>query len=219
MSKAKAKKAETSAVVTQPEKPGVTKAGWALKPSLNAAGVIQTYQGNILGNDVDFDSLIRGLQTSFKTAEQGDLSGLEAMLIGQATALQTIFASLARRAQSQENLRQFESFLALALKAQSQSRATIQAVVELKYPRQVAFVKQANISHGPQQINNGVTSNSGIAPSHAHAGKNQSQQSKLLEGAIDGSTHLDTRATPATSRSDPALETVGTVNRANKRRR
>jgi PDZ domain-containing secreted protein len=42
----------------------------------------------------------------------------------------------------------------MALKAQSQSRATIQALTELKYPKQATFVKQANIAGGNQQVNN-----------------------------------------------------------------
>ena len=63
------------------------------------------------------------------------------MLISQATALQTIFTSLARRAQMQEYQKNLESFLELALEAQAQSRATISALVDLKYPRQATFVK------------------------------------------------------------------------------
>jgi hypothetical protein len=42
------------------------------------------------------------------------------MLVSQATALQTIFTSLARRAAVQEQLRHYEAFLGLALKAQAQ---------------------------------------------------------------------------------------------------
>jgi hypothetical protein len=42
--------------------------------------------------------LIDGLRNSFKTVKDGDLSDLEAMLVGQAMALQSLFTSLARRA-------------------------------------------------------------------------------------------------------------------------
>jgi hypothetical protein len=191
----------------------------ALMPSFNAAVVMTAYQDNIVGKDVDLVELVESLRESFDKSKDGDLSGLEQMLIGQATALQSIFTSLARRAQVQEYQKNLESFLSLALKAQAQSRATIQAVVELKYPRQVAFVKQANISHGPQQVNNGIASDSGLASSHAHTEKNQSQQNKLLEDQSHERTHLDTGATTAASRSDKTLETVGAVNGAKKRRR
>ena len=48
-----------------------------------------------------------------------------------------------------------ESYLRLALKAQAQSRATVEALAEMKNPHPVSFVKQANIAHGNQQVNNG----------------------------------------------------------------
>lgn len=56
----------------------------------------------------------------------------------------------------QEYLKQFQAYLGLALKAQAQCRATLEALAEIKNPRPMAFVKQANISGGPQQVNNGM---------------------------------------------------------------
>lgn len=49
------------------------------------------YQSNILGDGADFNALIDGLNQTTKKANDGDSSSLEGMLIGQATALQTIF--------------------------------------------------------------------------------------------------------------------------------
>ena len=43
------------------------------------------------------------------------------------------------------------------MRAQGQCRATLQTLGELKNPRQVAFVKQANIANGYQQVNNSDT--------------------------------------------------------------
>jgi hypothetical protein len=43
-------------------------------------------------------------------------------------------------------------------KPQAQCRATIEALAEIKNPRPVAFVKQANIAQGPQQVNNRIES-------------------------------------------------------------
>ena len=192
------------------------KARMALKPSLNGAVVIHAYQGNIVGKDADLNVLIDELRGTFTEVKGGDLDNLEAMLISQATALQSIFTSLARRANLQEYQKNFESFLGLALKAQAQSRATISALVELKYPRQATFVKQANIAHGPQQVNNTSTQNSGTQQStqnsnqgnkHAHADKTETEQNKLLEA--DHGERMDTRAQGAASRNDPHLATVG----------
>lgn len=73
----------------------------ALRPSINAASVIEAYQSNLMGKEVDLSKLAAGLNDTFSSVENGDLSTLEAMLVSQATALQTMFASLARRAATQ----------------------------------------------------------------------------------------------------------------------
>ena len=85
--------------------------------------------------------MVDHLRTPFAEVKGEDLHTLEAMLISQATALQTMFTSLALRAQEQEYQKHLESLLGLALKAQAQGRATISALVDLKYPRQATFVK------------------------------------------------------------------------------
>jgi hypothetical protein len=72
---------------------------------------MQSYQSNIAGEDVDLVQLVEGLRKSFGKSKDGDLSQLECMLIGQAMALQSIFTSLARRAQVQEYQRYVEAFL------------------------------------------------------------------------------------------------------------
>jgi hypothetical protein len=201
---------------------GARNAKLMLMPSLNAAGVMEAYQGNVVGKESDMAALIDGLRESFTMTKDGDLSRLEQMLIGQATALQSIFTSLARRAANQERLPQYQAFLGLALKAQAQSRATIQAVVELKYPKQVAFVKQANISQGPQQVNNGPEFAAGGSTrsntrTRTHAEESQSNQSKLLEDRSHERTPLDTGTTTTAGRSNSALETMGAIHRAKKR--
>lgn len=178
----------------------------AVNPETNAAVVIDAYQSNIAGDDVNLMALIEALRKSSDQSKAGDLSHLEAMLIGQATALQTIFTSLARRAHHQTLQAHFEAFLGLALKAQAQSRATISALVDLKYPRQATFVKQANIANGPQQVNNAT-----------HAGEIQTRQNELLEDASH--ERLDTGTTTAATRGHPTLATVETVHRPQKPRR
>ena len=182
----------------------------ALVPSLNAAVVIEAYQSNIVGKDVDINVMVERLRETFAEVKTGDLHTMEAMLISQATALQTIFTHLARRASSQEHMRHYESFLGLALKAQAQSRATISALVDLKYPRQATFVKQANIANGPQQVNNAGTqggstqgSTQPIAQPCSHGKETEPEQNKLLEaqhGQPGG--WMDTRAAQTTKRSN-----------------
>ena len=188
----------------------------ALRPSINCASVIEAYQVNLMGTDVDLSELAAGLNDTFKRVEDGDLSNLEAMLVSQATALQTMFASLARRAATQEHLRQYETFMGLALKAQAQSRATITALVDLKYPRQATFVKQANIAHGPQQVNNSAAA--GADPERsAHGKETEFEKNKLLE-ADHGQPgkRMDTRAARKAERNYQTVETVAAVHRAKK---
>ncbi len=220
MSKAKDTSAVTNAKALQVKlTPGQTEvqgvAALALSPSLNAACVMDSYQRNIMGDDVNLMAMIEALQQSTDKAKAGDLSELEAMLIAQATALQSIFTSLAKRAVHQEMMAHYESFLGLALKAQAQSRATISALVDLKYPRQATFVKQANIAHGPQQVNNGSVPTA----TQSHAQEIKPLQNELLEDASHGSTQLDTRATATPARSHSAVETVAAIDRAAKHAR
>ena len=190
-----------------------TKARAATKASINAVMVVNAFQGNIMGKDVDIGELVTTMQTTFKEVNDGDLSTMEAMLVGQATALQTMFTSLAMKAANQEYLKNYQSFMVLALKAQAQSRATISALVDLKYPKQTAtFVKQANMTTGSQQVNNTYASasvHSGITPG---AGNFQSEPNKLLEA--DHGQRMDIGAQAKTGRANQRVEAVGAVHRA-----
>ena len=182
----------------------------ASKPPIDPSEARKTHKSAMpfaksLFPDIDINALSDELSSKIKTVQAGDMAAMEAMLVGQAQALQTIFVSVARRATNQEDLKNYGMFMTLALKAQAQSRATIQALTELKYPKQVAFVKQANISHGHQQVNNGV---SGNKPHDAHAREITNQSNELLE-AQHGNQTLDTRATQTTIPKDTSMEAVG----------
>ena len=106
-----------------------------------------------------------------------------------------------------EYLEAFEAYLKLALRAQSQCRATLETLAEIKHPRSVAFVEQANIAHGHQQVNNAPT----------RADEIENSQSKLLE-QTDGE-RLDTGTTSTAGGADTPMEAVGAINRAKNRRR
>jgi hypothetical protein len=114
------------------------------------------------------------------------------MLLSQAVALELMFTSLARRAKAQEQLLQYETHMRFALKAQNQSRATLQALIQLKQPSQTTFVKQANIAQGHQQVNN--------LPE-----KNITPQNELLRGDY---ANLDNRATPKAKRVNSKVEAL-----------
>lgn len=152
----------------------------AVSASLMGAVVTQAFTKSVMG-DIDLLELTSKLSEKTKAVQDGDMKAMEAMLVTQAQALQAIFTSLAYKASSQTNLKHYSAFLSMALKAQSQSRSTIQALTELKYPKQVTFAKQANITTGNQQINNGSNQTSTHAP--AHAEKIINQPNELLTEA------------------------------------
>jgi len=122
------------------------------------------------------------------------------MLINQADALQTIFVNLTERALRQEYHVHMEGFMKLALKAQSQSRATLQTLAEVKNPS-VVYARQANVTTGPQQINNGVD------PTRAR--ENQNSPNQLLGAKND--LRQDTRASGSAVKDDSPLEAVGAI--------
>lgn len=150
-----------------------------------------------VGDEFSFQATMQVLEKTIAQIQSGDLSKIEEMYISQAVALESMFASLARRAKAQDKLLQYETHMRLALKAQNQSRATLQALVQLKQPSQTTFVKQANIAQGHQQVNN-------------LAEKNITPQNELLKGSH---AKLDTGTTPTPTGIDTALETVGKIHR------
>src|SRR6188472_2187520 len=98
------------------------------------------------------------LQTQSKRAISGDTGRMEEMLVTQAHTLDLIFNNLTRRAVA--NMQEgyvpvAETYLRLALKAQSQSRASIESLAQIKNPP-VIYARQAKFANGPQQVNNGV---------------------------------------------------------------
>lgn len=158
---------------------------------------------------VPLSSLINTLNAQAKCVSQGDMELTEAMLINQAVALQAMFADLATAAKKQSTLQGKQIMTQLALKAQTNCRATLQALVEAKQPRHIAFVRQTNVAHH-QQVNNGVSS-------QARAGENQSAQNELLVQAQDGSKTLDSRAKKSQSSTDATKQAMVALKRSQDR--
>ena len=99
------------------------------------------------------------LEDAFKQLKDGDLSILEEVLLNQTFALNIAFTSLVARANRQPDLTTMQMLMNLSFKAQNQSRATIDTLRNLKQPNQTAFIKQTNIAHGHQQVNNSLENN------------------------------------------------------------
>ena len=177
-----------------------------LQPTVGAAVTVKEY-GKSYG-DLDLGGLIDSLTEQTCASSNGDLRRAEAMLTAQAHALDAIFNNLARRAINAEYMDNLDRYLKLALRAQSQCRATWEALATIKNPPMMGFVRQANIAHGPQQVNNASTASNG-AP---RMGENPNLQNKLLEEQDGERLVLGTTCAPG--RADPAMATVGAIDRA-----
>jgi len=122
------------------------------------------------------------LEDTFKQLKEGDLSILEEVLLNQTFALNIAFTSLVARANRQPDFTTMQMLMNLSFKAQNQSRTTIDSLRNLKQPNQTAFIKQTNIAHGHQQVNNSLENN-------------PIPQNELLEEECDVSPKMDSRAT------------------------
>ena len=169
----------------------------ALSPSLYASAVVEQYGNALFGKDnMDMHCLEKAVREATEAINNGDMKAVEAMLYGQAVALQTMFTNLARRADCQQGrLDNIEALLKLAFRAQNQCRMTLETLSNVKNPP-VVYARQANITSGPQQVNNGLT----------HATEKNIVQNELLEDSHV--KRLDGRTQGQTGRLDTHMETV-----------
>ena len=166
------------------------------RPEINAAGVIDKWHRDVH----DVNDLSDELAAQVAAVNAGNLGRAEAVLIAQAHTLDAIFGDLMRRASEQIPMDKWETYMRIGLKAQNQTRMTLSTLCELKHPRSVAFVRQANISQGPQQVNNGTQD-------VARAGQPEFPQNQLLE-----STHgqrLDFGAASQAGGTHSIVEAMG----------
>jgi hypothetical protein len=177
----------------------------ALTPECLSAAVLVTCKHF----DEPVTEVVEELKRQTAAMNSGDMTRAENMLLAQAHTLDGLFAKLAGQALVANHLDRVDKLLRLALKAQSQSRATLQTLSELKAPKQIAFVKQANIGN-QVQVNNGIQEK----PSRTR--KTQKVQNELLE--VEHGERLDARATGTASGADPAMATLGAKHRTAKRR-
>jgi hypothetical protein len=174
----------------------------ALTPSLNAALVIKRFSSAC--GELDLNALIDSLRNEVSAVGTGKMGRPEAMLVTQAHTLDSLFTYLARCAGREvtTSMEQLDTYLRLAFRAQSQCRATIEAINLMKNPPSATFVRQANLAHN-QQINNG--------PPASRAGETENQPSKLLEQQ-DGE-RLEFGTAGQAGSSDPAMAALETIDR------
>jgi hypothetical protein len=103
----------------------------------------------------DVNTLTKILSQQTADVIGGNMIRPEAMLLSQAHTLDALFNSLVMKGLDQTHMPHYEAFMKLAFKAQSQCRSTLQALSDI-INTSVVYAKQANITNGNQQINNGV---------------------------------------------------------------
>ena len=128
--------------------------------------------------------------------------------------MRSLEQKIGRLPTNNEMVKQFQAYLGMALKAQAQCRATLEALAEIKNPRPVMFAKQANVTSGPQQVNNGTAPENGTvrAGAHPHARETAGQQNELLEH--QHGNYLDAGTSSTAGGADPHLEAVEAGHRA-----
>ena len=162
------------------------------------AATMHTYTG--AGEALGVTELLAAMRKAGDETVAGDMGRFERVLTNQFLTLDALFNNLAQRSGRQESFKGIEVLMRLALKAQSQARATAETLALMKNP--MPYIRQANIAHGPQQVNNGTP---------ASAGKNQSPPNELLEHQHGNTLDIGTQA--AAGRADPAMATVEAKHR------
>lgn len=204
-----------ASVLEVPVSPGQTPeqaiAALALSATLPNAMTARFFAAPSFG-PLDINASVDALQSACNQATSGNLADMEALLAAQAYALNNIFNELARMALANigQGAPAFDLLMRLAFKAQAQCRCTTQALAYIKHPRAVAFVKQANIAQGPQQVNNGLN---GSSTSSFSAENQEYRQNELLGSQMHGQ-RLDTGTTGTTNAIDTPMAAVGHIYRA-----
>lgn len=159
-------------------------------------------------NNSQLMEMVEELKQQSAAVHANDMSRVESMLIAQAHTLDGLLAKLASKALAAERLNVMDSYMRLALKAQNQARATLQTLAEMKAPKHIAFVNQANIGN-QVQVNNGEVT------TRTRARKIRKAPNELLEA--EHGERMDARATGKAGCVDPAMATVDKKYRPGKR--
>lgn len=173
-------------------------------PIVTGAIAASRFMGGLVG-EVDLTASVKVLRDRIDRVHGGDLYDVEAMLMAQAGTLNVMFCELARRAAL--NMTQepeiAERYFRLAFKAQNQGRATLETVAVVKSPPTV-FARQANITNGPQQVNNT------LAEAGSRAEIRESAPNELLEGYVE---RVDTGTAGTPVARHQAVAALATVHR------
>lgn len=129
-----------------------------VQPSLRHACALANLAKPILGaSDTipqpELDDYVRAMRAQEKQAVEGSLTTASRMLVAQAATLDAMFTETLRRSTANmgEHLGAMEIYARIALKAQAQSRATLEALAKLHQPREQT-VRHVHVNEGGQAV-------------------------------------------------------------------
>ncbi len=155
---------------------------------------------------LDQGDVAEGLKETSDEIVAGKMEGIERMLFGQMVALNAMAARYLERSAAhigKDSLHIVEAYGRLGLKAQAQCARTAEVIGNLRAGPTI-FAKQANVTSGPQQINNGVPARTQEPPK---------SENELLEDSRHERQWVDAGAPAAASGSDTKMATVGPEHR------
>ena len=192
---------ESTATVNLKAEPGETReqteAKFATSPQL-AGAVVQREFCITSKESTDLTALTTLLTETCREIVDGSSDRSLRILTAQAEALNAIFVKLATQAALNmgDYIGATEAYMRMALRAQSQSRATLEAISRIQNPKLASFVGQLNATTGPQRVNNGIS-------------EVETAPNELLESCDDQRMDFGTAAATITSNSKvEALEPV-----------
>jgi hypothetical protein len=127
-----------------------------LDPGFRHAVTASSFAGKVLGNSIEHPGLMDYVHHVLKVgdkAEAGDLAIASRLLASQAITLDSMFTELSRRTALNmgEYIDAAERYGRLALKAQSNCRATLEALAKLHQPREQT-VRHVHVNEGGQAV-------------------------------------------------------------------
>lgn len=179
---------------------------------------------NTPSGNVDLTELMESVAREAKEVEDGNLAHLEGMLASQVLTLNAVFGAYMMKGIAAHNTPAGESYMRVALRAQSQGRATFESLVYSKNPPSAVIAKQANFANGHQQVNNGS------GPEVEHLGSVRHPRTaagianapnKLLETSVVGEAleRMDGQAPQATIEGNSRVAAVAVLHRPKDRKR
>ena len=141
--------------VREGETQGKTLARTLLDPLARHASLSSIYADQVFGGAVQasINETASLLSEELDKAASGDMTLVSRILASQAISLDAMFTELARRSAANmgQHLDAMERYMRLALKAQSASRSTLEALARMHQPREQT-VRHVHVNDGGQAV-------------------------------------------------------------------